>query len=76
MTTDGPLYEKFQVQRTDGTDGKGMKHDACEYFVLDLTHDPYSADALNAYAIAARHTHPQLSAELRLKAQDIYKRIN
>lgn len=31
------LYSKFKVERTDGSSAPGEKHDACEYFVLDLT---------------------------------------
>ena len=62
---DGTLYEKFVVQRTDRTDGRGMKHDACDYFVLDLTHDPHGIPAVLAYADACQATHPQLAADIR-----------
>jgi hypothetical protein len=50
---DRGLYEKFIVRRTDGTDLVGGKHHGCQYFVLDLTHDPHAIPALCAYAQAA-----------------------
>lgn len=40
------LYRKFIVTRTDGKSAPGQKHDGCDYFVLDLTHDPHAAPAL------------------------------
>ena len=46
-------FNKFTVNRTDGTDRKGGKHDGCEYFVLDLDHDPHALPALLAYADSA-----------------------
>ena len=66
MTTDGPLIRKYDVSRTDGTDAPGHKHDGCEYFVLDLTHDPYAAPALAAYAAACLRTHPRLASNLQM----------
>ena len=39
------LYEKFAVERTDGKSKIGEKHEGCEYFVLDLTHDPHAGGA-------------------------------
>ena len=58
------LYGKFSVGRTDGTDAPGKKHDGCEYFVLDLTHDDYAIPALIAYAKACRKEYPALAADL------------
>lgn len=51
---DRGLYRKFWVERTDGQSAPGRKHDGCEYYVLDLTHDPLAVPALGAYAAAAR----------------------
>ena len=66
MTTDGPIYDKFIVERTDGQSGPGRKHDGCRYFVLDLTHDSAaSAAALACYAEAIEATYPTLAADLR-----------
>lgn len=65
MSTDGPLFNKFDVRRTDGSDGINGKHHPCAYFVLDLTHDPFAGPALAAYADACEATHPQLAADLR-----------
>ena len=48
------LLGKFHVERTDGRSAKGEKHDGCDYFVLDLTHDPLAFPAIAAYEQAAR----------------------
>lgn len=48
------IYEKFRVERTDGTSTPGQKHDGCFYFVLDINHDPHAVPALKAYADAAQ----------------------
>lgn len=61
------LYSKFIVRRTDGKDAPGEKHDGCEYFVLDLTHDPFAWPALKAYADACRDEYPLLEAALMAK---------
>ena len=47
------LYGKFQVQRTDGRSDPGEKHHGCQYFVLDVTHDPHARPALWAYLQSA-----------------------
>ncbi len=46
------LWNKFQVKRSDGTDRRGEKHYRCDYFVLDLTHDPVARQAAAQYCIA------------------------
>lgn len=61
------LFRKFNVSRVDGSDGAGGKHHCCQYFVLDLDHDPHAAAALRAYADACAETHPQLAADLRAR---------
>lgn len=58
------IYNKYAVARNDGTSAPGKKHEACEYFVLDMTHDPYARPAILAYAEACRKTHPVLAADL------------
>ena len=63
------LYEKFTVRRTDGSDEPGLKHDGCDYFVLDLVHDPLALAALAAYADAAEADgYGLLAADLRAMA--------
>jgi hypothetical protein len=62
-TTRG-LYKKYNVTRADGSSEPGGKHRHCDYFVLDLVHDPYAIDALQAYAIACRRDYPALSESL------------
>lgn len=57
------LHDKFHVTRTDG-DPTG-KHLDCDYFVLDLTHDPHSRAALAAYAESCAYDLPKLAVDLR-----------
>lgn len=61
------LYNKFIVERADGKSAPGEKHDGCEYFVLDLTHDKFAQPALRAYADACAVEYPKLSDDLRGK---------
>lgn len=48
------IYHKFNVSRVDGTDMPGNKHFGCNYFVLDVTHDPFAKEALLTYIVEAR----------------------
>jgi hypothetical protein len=48
------LIGKYHVERTDGSSAEGQKHHGCQYFVLDLTHDPLAFPALAAYERHAR----------------------
>jgi len=61
------LYGKFIISRVDGTDAPGGKHDGCDYFALDLTHDPFAMPAIKAYADACRTEYPVLAADLDAK---------
>ena len=63
------LYRKFEVRRTDGSDAPGGKHEHCEYFVLDATHDPCAIPALRAYANACRAEYPRLAEDLDALAE-------
>ena len=58
------VYEKFIVHRRDGRSLEGEKHDGCEYFVLDLTHDRHCVEALRSYAESCRTDFPLLSRDL------------
>lgn len=61
------LYPKYKVERFDGKSAEGEKHWACEYFVLDATHDPIALIALAHYSYHARlHGYPQLADDLDL----------
>jgi len=62
------LYNKFHIQRVDGQHKPGCKHDGCEYFVLDITHDPHAKAALLAYAESCKKDYPVLSHDLRATA--------
>lgn len=61
------LYRKYKVERLDGSSEPGRKHEKCDYFVLDLTHDPFATPALAAYATACEEEYPELAADLRRK---------
>jgi hypothetical protein len=71
MTTankkDRGLYGKFYIDRVDGQSEPGKKHDGCDYFVLDLTHDPFAIPAIKAYAIACAAEYPALAHDLLQK---------
>lgn len=58
------LYSKYKVTRTDGSDKSGGKHEGCDYFVLDYTHDKFALKALKAYANACRREFPLLAHDL------------
>lgn len=63
--TERGLYRKYDVRRLNDPSGK---HVDCEYYVLDLMHDKYSADALEAYCRACTKEFPSLSIDLYQKA--------
>lgn len=58
------MFHKFDIRRTDGSSDPGGKHEHCRYFVLDLDHDKHSVDAMRAYAVSCKQSHPQLSADI------------
>lgn len=77
MGEDAGLYTKFQVYRVDGRDSMPYdKHFGCQYFVLDLTHDPYALHAIIAYAAACKNTHPKLSKDLVERALEMLNETN
>ena len=64
------LYNKYDVKRLDGSSEAGKKHEGCEYFVLDLTHDPFALIAARAYAAACEATYPLLAADLAARLDE------
>jgi hypothetical protein len=64
------LLGKFYVLRADGSHAAGGKHEGCDYFVLDLTHDKHSWPALEAYARDCATERPALSRDLLAKIND------
>ena len=58
------LYKKYIVDRVDGQSLEGEKHHNCEYFVLDITHDPHALPAIKAYAESCRQDYPVLANDL------------
>lgn len=65
------LYGKFHVARTDGQSDAGHKHFGCDYFVLDLTHDPNALPALIAYEQSCREKYPLLADDLAVKIREM-----
>ena len=65
------LGQKYVVTRIDGRDTPGEKHDGCQYFVLDLTHDIAAREAAMQYAWRIRLDNPQLSDEIKNLVRDI-----
>jgi len=57
------IYKKFYIERADG-DPTG-KHQACNYFVIDLVHDENAEAALRAYAKSCAKKRPQLAKDIR-----------
>ena len=65
------IYEKFKIERTDGESFIGGKHDGCDYFVLDITHDVHAIPALKAYAKSARQDgYEQLADDIEAKIEE------
>lgn len=67
----GLIPNKYDVKRNDDRDRAGCRHHGCEYFVLDVTHDPFALPALKAYAEACAQAEPELAADLRAKIAQI-----
>ena len=65
------IYRKFRIERTDGRSDPGKKHEHCEYFVLDLSHDEFAVPAIRAYAEACKYKYPTLADDLLSKADDL-----
>ena len=63
------LYQKYIVKRVDGSSKKGGRHAECEYFVMDINHDPLARYALAAYVEACQLAYPELAKDLRRKIQ-------
>lgn len=63
------LENRYSVERlTESRSGK--THDEnCEYFVLDLTHDPKARMAAIAYANSVSSSNPKLAMDLRQKVE-------
>ena len=61
------VYEKFTVTRNDGKSEKGEKHEGCEYFVLDMNHDPHALAAIQAYAESCSADYPELARDLMFR---------
>lgn len=60
-------FDKYKVARADAKDSPGCRHHGCEYFVLDITHDPFAVPALKAYAEACENDEPELANNIRAK---------
>ena len=69
------LYGKFNVTRADGSSGPGEKHENCEYFVLDLIHDPHALPALRVYATFCAADYPALAKDLHAKCDRMAEEV-
>lgn len=58
-------FAKYLVRRIDGTDAPGYVHEDSDYFVLDLTNDPFALDAAQTYVEACGSEYPFLAAALQ-----------
>lgn len=58
------MYNKFYIERMDGQSAMGCKHDGCDYFVLDVTHDQHAKAALAAYANSCKADYPELAKDI------------
>lgn len=68
------LEERYEVTRLTPS-SRGIVHEGCEYFVLDLTHDPIARMAARVYAVrAGAMGYTKLSLELRAKVRDLTER--
>lgn len=65
------FYQKYNVSRTDGRSAPGEKHADCQYFVLDLTHDPFAVAALEAYLEALPNKPTAFSMDLDQVIRDL-----
>jgi hypothetical protein len=65
------FYQKYLVERTDGSSAPGGKHHGCRYFVLDLDHDRNAIPAILSYADSCEQQEPSLAADLRAIAKEI-----
>lgn len=61
------LYDKFRITRRDKRDQIGGDRMNADYFVLDLTYDPFAKKALLAYALACAAEYPELSNQIMRK---------
>lgn len=61
---DKGMFNKYEVKRIDGKSDR----ENCQYFVLDLCHDPYAKPALQAYIDA-------LPQEFELLKNDLIKLV-
>ena len=69
------LYNKFVVRRTDGSSEQGGKHEHCDYFVLDLSHDKHAIPALRAYAESCEPEYKALADDLFLIAEGMESKL-
>ena len=71
------LYPKYRLARTDGSTNKGQKHEKCQFFVLDITHDPHAIPAIFSYATSAKADgYDKLADDLYSQIQPYIKKLN
>lgn len=68
MSENRGLYNKYRVERL-WSPGSTKKHDDCDYFVLDLSHDKHAHPAIAAYVQSLRE-----QGEYGMLADDLYEK--
>ena len=54
------LFNKYKIERIDGKPGR----ENCQYFVVDVCHDPYAHAAIRGYIDALPDEFAMLKADL------------
>jgi len=62
------LYPKYQVQKIHDPENR---HIDCEFFVLDLRHDPAARFAARGYATFISKENPELAKDIRNMVKEI-----
>ena len=57
-------YHKYDVKRVDEGGNEDIVHEACDFFVLDLTHDVHAVKALRQYRDAMVGVNMDLARDL------------
>ena len=71
---DEGIMRKFRVERLTPS-SRGINHDACPYFVLDMNHDAHARAAALAYAQSCESEYPNLARDLRAMAMRPVKSV-
>jgi hypothetical protein len=72
---EGIIEKFFPPVRLDGTSAAGEKHDGCDYWILDLSHDRFALPALANYRYWVKlNGYDALAADLDVKIKEMQAR--